>query len=714
MEKRRTIRIALMMVLAAATAVPCSWDTTPAFTFRIRPDGPVEDYINGRIGIIRPEYARSHLVVAYRWLSGNALSADERAGFYDLIGHRLKELAPAGESAAKTWELERAMIRGINAGSPPYATRNAGGYSYITNCNDDAFLHATKVLRDRAARYGAKSEAVLSWLEAQETVFSNCSEGEAMPKPADASLPPLIRADRAYQLAAAKFYAMKYDDARAQFLAIAADGGSPWRQTARLVAARALLRKSTTEAGDDSSVNAYSHTVPPMEQAERDLRAILADASMAQFHDAARDLLAFADFRLHPQRRFNEAALALAKGSTSAKRDLDDYTLLWDLETLDDLKTSDGDDELTRWIKAFQSGADAMKEWRATKKQHWLVAALAAAKPDGAAELFEASKEIAADSPAYPSVAYHRARLLLATNHPDEARAELDRVLSLGEEKLPPGSRNLLLEQRRAVARSLAEYLRDAQTMPIGYDSEQWPEPFPSALIAEDAAAVLREDMPLAMLAEAAESKDLAASIRTPILIAAWTRAILLDREDVATRLAPAMIALVPGIEQRFNVWRAAGAKQRRFAAADLLVHYGALQPDVQPFGGRQATETDFESVSHGGGNWWCVGRVSATPHTTPPFLAEHALAASTERVALTELSHGTTYMLRTFLDAARTSPKDPRVPEALALAIQGARWACGDAGTDALAEEAFGLLHRKYPASKWAKETRYWYRSGY
>lgn len=712
METRKTIRIALMIALAAATAVPCSWDTTPTFTFRIRPDDPIEDYIGGRIGIIQREYARSHLVVAYRWLSGNPLSHEERAGVYDLIGHRLKEIPATGDSAAKTWELERAMIRGINAGSPPYATRAAGGYSYITNCNDDAFLHATNVLRDRVTRYGAKSVAVMSWLEAQETVFSNCSDGEAMPKPADASLPPLIRADRAYQIAAANFYAMKYDDARAQFLAIAADGGSPWRQRARLVAARALLRKSTVEIRDDDSVNAYSHVTAPMEEAERDLRAILADPSMAPLHDAARQLLAFADFRLHPERRFREAAAALAKGSTAAKRDLDDYTLLFDLETLYDLKTT-GDDDLTQWIKAFQSGADATKEWRATKKHHWLVAALAAAKPESAAELLEASKTIGADSPAYPSVAYHRARLLLGANKPDDARGELDRVLALVDDKLPPGSRNLLLAQRRGVARSLAEYLRDVQTTPVGYDSEQLPEPFPSALLAEDAAAVFSDDMPLEVLAEAAETKELAPSIRTPIVIAAWTRAILLDREDVAARLTPLMIAIVPGVEPRFNVWRAADAGQRRFAAADLLVHFGALQPDVQAFGGRQATEVDFESVSHGGGNWWCIGRASA-PHTTPPFLAEHALQAATERVALTELSHGTTYMLRTFLDAARTRPKDPRIPEALALAIQGTRWACGGSETDQLAEQAFAVLHRKYASTKWAKETPYWYRSGY
>jgi hypothetical protein len=62
-ERRRAVRVAVLIALCAATAVPCSFDETPAFSFRIRPDDPIEDYVNGRIGIIGREYARSHLVV---------------------------------------------------------------------------------------------------------------------------------------------------------------------------------------------------------------------------------------------------------------------------------------------------------------------------------------------------------------------------------------------------------------------------------------------------------------------------------------------------------------------------------------------------------------------------------------------------------------------------------------------------------------------------
>jgi hypothetical protein len=709
MEKRRAFRVALIIALCAATAVPCSWDDTPAFAFRVRPDDPIESYVNGRIGILGREFARSHLVVAYRWLSGSPPSDVERQGFLDLLQHRLKEVIP--ENREKGWQQARAEIRGVQAGSGIYTTRNAGNYAYFENCTGDAFLKASEVLRDRALRFGAKSPAVAGWLDAQDAVFANCSEGEVLPKPADDSLPALLKADRAYQIASANFYATRYDDARAQFMTIASDAGSPWRQTARFVAARALLRKATVFAKSEDAAS-YVFDKEPMEQAEKDLRAILADASMAPFHDAARALLNFAVFRLRPEERLKETATALARGTSTTARDarsnLADYTLL--LDTLE----GEHEDDLTGWIETFQAGGDATAKWRETKKLHWLVAAIASAPVADANELLDASGKIDAASPAYPMIAYHRARLLLAANKSDAARSEIDRALALGEDRLPPSSRNLLIEQRRGIARTLADYLRDAQVKPVGNDSEQTPDSSLKAVLPPDAADVIDEVMPLEMLAEAAQ-KELQEEIRNPILIAAWTRAILLDRDDVAKKLAPLVIALDPNLEKPFAAWLKASGSQRRFAAADLIVHFGGLQPNVQWYGGRPANDHDLASVNHGGGNWWCI-RKSEVDRVTPPFLADPTLVstAADERLALLELGAGATWMLRAFIDLAEAQPKDPRVAEGLSLAVKGTRWSCGDGETDRLAEEAFNILHKRYAATTWAKETPYWYRSGF
>lgn len=701
MEKRRARLVALMIAFCAATAVPCSWDDTPAFAFSVRPDDPIDLYVDGRIGIIQPTFARSHLVVAYRYLSGNPPRDEERAGMLALIAHRLKE-DPAVDGAA-AWESARAEFRGVKPGRSQEDERNHTKYAWFMNCPASAFLTAVNTLRDRSAKLGAKHPAVTSWLDAQEIVFSNCGEGENIPAPADASLPAIIKADRAYQIAAANFYAMRYDDAHGQFLKIASDVQSPWRQTARVVAARALLRKSTLTA--EESDGEYPYEEETMRQAEAELRAILADASMKPVHEAARQLLAFAVFRLNPQQRLDETAKILAGSDLSAdsvRTALADYTLLLDR----DLKTA-GD--LTDWIRTFQSGplTHALEQWRATKKPHWLVAAMAHATPKEANELREASAKIGPDSAAYPTIVFHRARLSMG-----DVRAELDRALALDDDRLGAGSRNLLLAQRRATARSVAEFIRDAQLIPIGLAAEQTVDTYDQPVIPEDAAALMTHSMPLRMLAEAATMKDPPAKFRNPILVAAWTRAILLDREDVASQLFPTVLALRPGIDPRFTVWKNASGDERRFAAADLVVHYGGLTPNVPAFGGRIAYDNDIESVNHNGGNWWCT-RVPEERANVPPFLAA-ATDVAEEQLALTEESTATTWMLRTFIERASTHPKDPRVPEALALAIQGTRWTCGDSETDKLAERAFGVLHKKYATTQWAKDTPYWYRSGW
>src|ERR1700739_2338304 len=54
-----------------------------------------------------------------------------------------------------------------------------------------------------------------------------------------------------------------------------------------------------------------------------------------------------------------------------------------------------------------------------------------------------------------------------------------------------------------------------------------------------DASVVLTEKLPLRMLAEAAKSTMLPAPLRREIVIAAWTRAILLNNEGTARELVP-------------------------------------------------------------------------------------------------------------------------------------------------------------------------------
>lgn len=658
MEHRATARRPLIVVvfalLCAAVATPCSFDMEPILFYDVRPDAPIDRYVDGRLGILQPSYARSHLVVAFRYLSGNPPSAIEREGFRDLLRHRLQEYPEPPARAAEQWEKLRTQVRGVAFKEAPGQSRMTGGddYFWFENCTDDAFTTAAATLAARVKTFGPAHPAVKAWLDAQELVFSNCSEGEASVPEADAALPALIRQDRAYQIAAADFYAMRYDEARGRFLAIADDAKSPWRQTARLVAARTLMRAATLDAAisDDD----------PLATAANELRAILMDKSMAPLHETAWGLLNFAVAKRDPQKRFDDAAHDLVAGAKTVRRartDLADYTILWEHENVS------GKDELSDWIRTFQSGelAHALERWTATKRMHWLVAALTHVKPGDAAAraLLDATKDVAADSPAYVHVAHHRTRLL---GDGDAVRAELDRVLARND--LPRSARNQLLERRRGLARSLAEFLRDTPVLTVGSGPDaQW-DADAETLLPVDAAAVFNHHMPLSMMRAAAQDASLPAEIRAEFQRAADTRAAL---------LAPAA---------------------DRFALAYEL----AREPHRSPY-------APAMHESHFRTNWWCPRAADVPP---PPFLT----GDNPEHDALIELGSGAAWILRETMERAKSHRDDPRVPEALSLAIRATRRTCTDPDADVLAERAFAMLHRRYGQTTWAEETPYWYRS--
>lgn len=48
------------------------------FVQQTRPDGSYAEYVKGRIGVPQPGYRMRHMVVAYDWLSGRGLSAEEQ------------------------------------------------------------------------------------------------------------------------------------------------------------------------------------------------------------------------------------------------------------------------------------------------------------------------------------------------------------------------------------------------------------------------------------------------------------------------------------------------------------------------------------------------------------------------------------------------------------------------------------------------------------
>jgi outer membrane protein assembly factor BamD (BamD/ComL family) len=59
----------------------------------------------------------------------------------------------------------------------------------------------------------------------------------------------------------------------------------------------------------------------------------------------------------------------------------------------------------------------------------------------------------------------------------------------------------------------------------------------------------------------------------------------------------------------------------------------------------------------------------------------------------------------------ANSHPADPRVPEALHLAVKTTRYGCTDKDSARWSKAAFDVLHNKYPNSPWTKKTPYWFK---
>src|SRR5260221_12613729 len=302
--------ISVSFILPQRTQACGPFFTDAIFVYSKHPDLPFENFAVGKLGVLQTKWARSYLVAVYRNLAGNGLSTNEARDIKALWDDRLNNAWESHDDAwIKKWTEARKAAPGLAAPPEIKAYRNREkphGYESYLNCQQDAFENAETTLKARIKRFGAESAAVRDWVGAQDKVFANCGEGKQIPEAAVPDADSLIRADRAYQIAAANFYATNFDEARQQFDSIAQDKSSPWRDKAGYLAARSLLRKgSLTDKEEDGR--------PALVDAETRLNAVLKDGSATASHHASKRLLNLVRLRLHPEEKLHEIAHTLIR-----------------------------------------------------------------------------------------------------------------------------------------------------------------------------------------------------------------------------------------------------------------------------------------------------------------------------------------------------------------------------------------------------------------
>ena len=172
--------------------------------------------------------------------------------------------------------------------------------------------------------------------------------------------------------------------------------------------------------------------------------------------------------------------------------------------------------------------------------------------------------------------------------------------------------------------------------------------------------------------------------------------------------------------------------EERRFAAVFLMLRH----PGLKPYAARGvARKTPLGRIDELRDNWWCSFGAKPEPDTfnyynigapfpeplkcvypggkvdPPSFLtASERQAAEREWKKLAALPTAPSYLSRAVIDWALRYPSDPRIPYALHLAVKSTRYGCTDATTSEVSKKAFEILHRKYPGSDWAKQTKYYF----
>ena len=787
--------LALLLVAPGTSVRACGpYFSEAIFTYRLHPDFPLANFAGGQLGLLQPTYAPSYLVVAYRTLNGGTLTDAEQQSVKALWRSRLALSSYAAMSASdpsKVWLTARAKYAATKGPEtidvyrdPPKVAGSPDYQPAFVNCLPDAFTTAAKTLEDRATAWGARSEVLGNWIATQDAVFAQCPTPEEKksaiaPPPVPPNAPLLLQKDRDYQLASLSFYATDFDAAQRSFTAIAADHGSSWRMVAALLVARTMIRKATlidTKAAQPADLAATLAA----------LQKIASSPCDAATKDSAARLEGFVEFRLDPAKRFAQLAAQLsAPAPVEHLGDaIGDYTQLLGGQTgfsndVDEdgtpappadarAATATPRDDLTDWIFAFTvpSGAGAehaFNRWSASHALPWLVAALAQAPTNSthASDLIEAAAKVDASSPAYVTVAFHRARLLAGIGKRDAARLSVDAVL---ERLTQPSSsaRNMFLALRMQLAPNLNEWLANSVRIPalvaVDPDPQQWAPDSelgidpnspnaayfdklkPAApLFDTDAAIALTEKFPLATLAAASQSPSIPESLRRNLSQSAWTRAVLLQDRALAVSLSPAMEKYFPQRARDIGIYASAKTPdEQNFAAAFAILETPGWQPLVEAGPGRDVDSVT--ALSNYRQNWWCAWkRPAGVPDDkydgndyesstkvgaplsllypggkvpSPEFLDAPARAqAEKEWNALAATGPAVQWLGETVLAFAKANPADPRVPEALHYVVRASRYGCYVTEVKSnYSKLAYEALHKNYPDSPWTKKTPYWF----
>lgn len=867
-------------------ALPCGPAyVSPVFDYKKSPEDPFENFAAGKIGIVKPTYHRSVLFAAYRYVNGGSFSADEQKSLVEVwradFNNKSYDDADTSQAVKKWVETRKDTVDKEEKTPEIYVEREYGGYDFFPNCTTSAFETAAATLASRVASYGAQDKNVKDWVRGQDQVFTNCASGRQIPAEAGAEASDWLKKDRAYQIAAAEFYSLNYEDAKNRFAEIAQDFESPWRETAEYLVGRTLIRQASLAKSEEKAKQFYA-------QAEEKLQNL---ASGHKYADSAERLVGLVKYRLRPEERAVELGqkLSYQSGNQNFRQDLIDYTWLLDkfekegLESEekrreaekpkepdssavnmsgsaaniapslsnaastgnkkndDDLQiylysddyqknwtffvdkdatdedalaeaervvgaplteemkkrvrasrqsayqgrfTSNrqgeyeggyyGDvekslsyvpeflrrDELTDWLYAYQiTDAEAylyaLSKFRQMDSDLWLMTAISKADKNSTElkRVLDAAQRANRTSPAFPTIAYHTARLEIELGRETEAKKMLDEMLAAADD-LPISTVNQFLDLRVKLAATMDEFFKYSLRRPFAFDMDgqsgtideiiaeqkSWYDPkysegksreeyereveerFKNEKLWQDRAMfdgetinVINQHFPLAVMIEAIKSETLPDYLKGSFVMAIWTKAVVTEDYATAKKIEPDFLKYHPEFQAEIEKINAAKTPAQK---RDAYLYFLLKNPIVTPFLEDGFDKTDNEANQFDANDWWCAPYdmeyddaknedVPARLPARPKFLTEaQTKIAQAERKKLGELGDAPKFFADRVFEWQKRAPADRRVPESLFITYEANGWKKFSCGNNVEIQEQIGdLMRKRYAGSEWTRK---------
>ncbi len=321
---------------------------------------------------------------------------------------------------------------------------------------------------------------------------------------------------------------------------------------------------------------------------------------------------------------------------------------------------------------------------------------------------------------------YHRLRL---TQDQPAAHAELAEILPVIEQSESLSTINSFRELAVKNALTSEQFMKVAALRPVTYDDGDnggtlffsnnplmagaRVNTLDSHHVDVYAARVLNEHIPVATLAELVHQNYFPTQLQFEFAVAVWSRAVLLDKPEIAATLTPTLIAGEPRWKPYLEAYDAAQTDDDRKVTGLLAM---LRFPGVRPYINAGATrEEGLARYSGYRDNWWCANMAAPSYSTSsnfnagwptsepippltplPAFVtAEMSAEQRQEQAILNKLGDAPAYFGREALAWVKAHPHDPHNAQLLDFTARAMRNGCNLEQTYTLHKKIDALRHK-------------------